>query len=66
METKNIILSNYATALVNLAANFSGTVNTMGDNMEQNIATVKTLNILLESVRAQTTIIQNALDTYSE
>lgn len=66
METKNVILSNYATALSNMAVNFAGTVNSLGNNADENAATIKTLNILLESVRSELVIIQGALDSYPE
>lgn len=64
METKNIILSNYATALMNMVSNFAITINTLGDNMDENAAIVKTINVQLESVRSEIVLIQGAIDSY--
>lgn len=66
METKNIIINNYAMALGNLVSNLAGTAGLLNDNPDENTATIKTLNVILESVRSQTVLIQGALDSYPE
>lgn len=66
METKNLIISNYANALVNMCGAFSGTALTLNTNNDENAATIKTLNVLLESVRSEIVLIQSALDSYPD
>jgi len=65
METKNIILANYSTALTNIVGNFAININALNDNPDENSATVKTANVLLESIRSQIVLIQQALDGYN-
>lgn len=65
METKNIIIVNYSNSLaesISIVAAKSGSLN---DNMAENLAIIKTINVLLESVRSQTVILQQAIDEYS-
>ena len=64
METKNVIISNFANAINNIVVNLLGTVSTLNDNAEENAATIKTLNVILEGIRAQTVLIQQAIDNY--
>ena len=66
METKNIILANYSTALTNIVGNFTINIGTLNDNPDENIATIKTANVLLESIRSQVVLIQQALDEYNK
>ena len=66
METKNAIIVNYANTLSVTVHNMIDVANTMHDNADENRATLKTLNVLLESVRSQTVNIQNAVDNYGE
>jgi hypothetical protein len=65
METKNIIINNYARSLIDAANAFSMTAANLGTNADENAATIATLNVLLDSVRAQTVLTQRALDEYS-
>lgn len=65
METKNII-NNYSVSLVTMINSLTATVNILGDNADENRATMKTLNVILESLRSQITIIQQAVDDYNE
>lgn len=66
METKNLIICNYANTLSVTVHTLIDTSNTLHDNMDENQATLKTLNVLLESIRSQTVNIQTAIDTYGE
>lgn len=66
MNTKNIIINNYASALTALVSNFAGTASTLNDNVDENMAIIKTLNVILESVRSQTVLVQSALDGYPD
>ena len=67
METKTIILGNYVTALSSMVTSLDEVIRTMtNDNSDENTATLRTVNVILESVRAQTINIQNAVDTYNE
>jgi len=64
METENIIIQNYAGSLVDAASVAANKATFLSDDTEQNKATIKTLNVLLESVRAQTVLLQQAIDEY--
>ena len=64
METKNTIISNHAFALSSIVNNFMGTVGMLNDNPDENAATIATLNVILESVRSETVLLQGALDNY--
>ena len=66
METKNVIIQNYARSIVDAAINISNTAGTFNDNVDENTAIVRTLDVLIESLRSQTAIIQSAIDTYHE
>ena len=58
METKNIIIQNYARSIVDAAAIIANTAMNFNDNIDENAAMVKTLNVLIESLRSQTVIFQ--------
>ena len=64
METKNTIIRNYANSLNEAACSVNASACTLGDSEAENIALIKTLNVLVESVRSQTVILQQALDNY--
>ena len=64
METKNIIIFNYANSLVDATSGVAGKSAMLGDNPDENVATIKTINVLLESVRSQTVLLQQAIDGY--
>ena len=66
METKNIIIANYGVALSNIVGNLNIAINGLNDNPDENVATIKTINVLLESVRSQTVLLQQAVDSYGE
>ncbi len=65
METKNVILANYARSISDASNTISLTVSTLNDNADENAAIIKTLNVLVESLRSQTVLIQQALDSYN-
>lgn len=64
METKNIILMNYGNALSNIIGNLNFAISGLNTNPDENAATIKTINVLIESVRSETVLIQNAIDEY--
>lgn len=64
METNNVIILNYANSLVEAAASVSSKAGMLNDNPDENAAAIKTLNVLLESVRSQTVLLQQAIDGY--
>ena len=66
METKNIIIANYGVALSNIVGNLNIAISGLNDNPNENEATIKTINVLLESVRSQTVLLQQAVDSYGE
>lgn len=67
METKNVIIQQYARSIVDAAVTISNTTNNFVENaINENNAIVKTLNILVESLRSQTVIFQGALDSYTD
>lgn len=64
METKNEILVKYAGSLVDATNAIFNIVTTLGDDTDVNLATIRTINVLTESLRSQTVIFQNAVDEY--
>ena len=64
METKNIIIQNYANSLVDAANATAIKTALLNDNPDENAATIKTLNVLIDSVRSQTVLLQQAIDNY--
>ena len=64
METKNKIIQNYAGSLMDAVNSVCVSASTLAENKDENDATIKTLNVLVESVRSQTVILQQAIDNY--
>lgn len=64
METKNIIINNFSVAVLNAANSIVGVSGSLSDNAEENASTIKTLNVLVESLRSQTVLLQSELDNY--
>lgn len=64
MENNNLIIQNYANSLADAAMYVASKTTSLGDNPDENTATIKTLNVLLESVRSQTVLLQQAIDNY--
>ena len=64
METKNTIINNYTMSLMTMVNSFNGTETMLNDNADENASTIKTLNVILESIRSQVVLIQGALDSY--
>ena len=65
METKNKIIQNYAGSLMDATNAVLMSTNALADNKDENDAIIKTLNVLIESVRSQTVILQQAIDAYT-
>ena len=65
MEDKNIIIANYSRSLVDAANSISNIAGTLNSNENENNATIKTLNVLIESLRSQTVLLQGEIDSYS-
>lgn len=66
METKNIILMNYARSIMEASTAIANTTATLNSNVDENNAIIKTINVLVESLRSQITLIQQAIDTYND
>lgn len=66
MENKNIIISNYAIEVVSAGMAAQNAATRLGENLEVNLATLRTLNALMDGIRAATVNLQNAIDGYSE
>ena len=64
METKNAIILNYANALQTTAGNATMYASALGDNADENRGIIATLNVVLEAIRSQTVLLQQALDNY--
>lgn len=65
METKNIIIANQAQSLIEATENIMSCVSKLADNADENIATIRTLNVLVESLRSQTVLMQGEIDDYN-
>ena len=65
METKNEIIRNYAGSLVDATNAVYSVAARLADNKDENDAYIKTLNVLLDSVRSQTVLVQQAIDAYN-
>ena len=64
METENIIIQNYANSLVDAVNALAIKTALLNDKPDENVATIKTLNVLIDSVRSQTVLLQQAIDNY--
>lgn len=64
METNNTIIQNFAQSLVDASIAVSNKAVILSDNVDENLATIKTMNVLIESVRSQTVLLQQAIDAY--
>lgn len=64
MEEKNIIINNYVSSLMNMVQSLNNVTVNFGDDESQNRAGIKTAYIIMDSIRAQTVILQTALDEY--
>ena len=65
METKTVIIQNYAHNIVDAAGAISQSASYFVNNEDENAATIKILNVLVESLRSQTVLLQSALDSYN-
>ena len=64
METKIIIINNYAASLLGMVGSVNDATSRLNDNIDESKAIITTINVLLESVRSQTVLLQNAIDKY--
>ena len=64
METNNTIIQNFANSLVDATGAVAVKASILDKNAEENAATIKTINVLIESVRSQTVLLQQAIDAY--
>lgn len=64
METKNTIINNYAASLMGMVGSVNEATSRLNDNVDESKAIIATINVLLESVRSQTVLLQNAIDKY--
>lgn len=61
---KNVIITNFSNSLVDSAVLISSKAANLNDDMISNESIIATLNVLVESLRSQTILLQNALDEY--
>lgn len=66
METKNVIIRNYAQAVNTTASDIINTSAGLNDNMDESKATIAILNVILESMRSHIVLLQQALDSYNK
>ena len=64
MKTNNDIIKGFAISLNDATAAVVSKSVMMGDDENENDAIIKTLNVLIESVRSQTVLLQQAIDAY--
>jgi hypothetical protein len=64
METKNIIIQNYAQNIIDASNSCAIVSRKLNDNEQENNATIKTLNVLIESIRSQIVLLQGEIDIY--
>lgn len=64
MEINNTIIQNFANSLVDAANMAAVKAATLNNNSDENMGIIKTLNVLLESVRSQTVLLQQSIDEY--
>lgn len=64
METKNLIIQDFGQDLQDVVSLVVNKTYRLNDNAEENLATIRTLNALLESVRSATVTLQDAIDKY--
>lgn len=65
METKNAIIRNYADALVIGTNDIITCAANLNDSLDENKATIATLNVLVEAIRSHTVLLQQAIDKYN-
>ena len=66
MDTKNIIINNYARFVLDASTLLSGNVSYLGTDPATDAETIKSVNATLESLRAQITLMQRAIDEYNK
>lgn len=64
MDTNNIIIQNYANAISMTASDITAYAEKLKDNIDENKAIIATLNVVIESLRSHTVLLQQALDNY--
>lgn len=65
MNIKNSIIQRYATSIVEAANYINNSAFSFTDSSDENTAIIKTLNVLIDSLRSQTVLLQNEIDNYS-
>lgn len=64
METKNMNIRNHINALAEMISLLSISCSALNDKEDENRETIKTLNVILNSIRSETVLIQAAVDEY--
>lgn len=64
METKNTIIMNDVTCLLNIVNTLISTVQVLGDNPDENLGIIASADVILESVKTECVIIQRDFDNY--
>ncbi len=63
MEQNNILVT-YADYMNMFSNNFSIAVQSLSGDKTRDIEIIKTLNVILDSIRSQTVLTQNVIDNY--
>lgn len=64
MKDKNIVINNYASALVTLVSNLASSLSGLNEDKTTNDGVIKTADILITAVNSQLVILQSELDKY--
>ena len=66
METKNTIIRNFASAINTVSCDLLSTACMLNESIEESKSTIATLNVIIESMRSQVVLLQQALDSYNK
>ena len=64
MKDKNIVINNYAGALVTLVSNLGSALAGLNEDKTTNDGIIKTADILITAINSQLVILQSELDKY--
>ena len=65
METKNTIIRNFTQSIRIVSDDLISAAEKLNDNADENAAVIATLNVILESMRSHTVLLQQAIDNYN-
>lgn len=65
METKNTIIKNFTQSIRIVSDDLISAAEKLNDNADESAATIAMLNVILESMRSHTVLLQQAIDNYN-